>query len=104
MKDFPEDAGEEMSEARHGYKMLLDSPQGIATPTVRVRGQLFFVNELLRREDRTYFIPERFFAKLSASEPGAESTQSSGFSIQTHDNLMALGRVAHKTEVSVLFC
>ncbi|KAI0091388.1 hypothetical protein BDY19DRAFT_860646, partial [Irpex rosettiformis] len=61
MSDFPENGGSKLSQAFHGQKMLLDSPQGIATPCVRVRGQIYFVNELLRCANGTFFIPERFY-------------------------------------------
>jgi hypothetical protein len=97
MRDFPKDGGAKMSEARHGYKMLLDSPETIATPAVRVCGQIYFVDELLRQVDKNYFIPKRYFAK---PQVGQESSPS--LFTQTEDNLYALGHNVKKIDVLTL--
>ena len=95
MNDYPRDGGKKMSEVWNGYKMLLDGPQGISTPTVKVHNEIFFVNELLQREDRSYFIPERFFAEATALPDTRTST-----ALPEKIQLMAIGRNARKLEVS----
>lgn len=94
MSDFPELEGKGSSQAFHGQKMLLESPQGLATPCARVRGQIYFVNELLRCVDGSFFIPERFYRGVPRSS-GAGATGT-----QPEKELLALGRVAKRTEVS----
>lgn len=96
MKDFPESGEGGMSEVHHGRKMLLESPQGIATPAVRVRGRIFFVDELLRCVGGMYFIPERFF---SQKHPRTKQSSNPAGGVEK-TKLMALGRVARKAEVS----
>lgn len=95
MSDFPELEGKGASQAFHGHKMLLDSPQGIATPCAKVRGQIYFVNELLRCVDGSFFIPERFYMGV----PRSSETGATGDSEKPEKELLALGRVVKKIEV-----
>jgi hypothetical protein len=69
MQDYPEDCAT-ISEVFHAEKMLLDIPPEIVTPTIRVHGKIFFVNELLQRSSGAYFIPERFFFRATSSSSG----------------------------------
>ena len=41
--------------------MLVDIPSDMATQTVHVNGELFYVNKLLQQKSGHYFIPEQFF-------------------------------------------
>jgi hypothetical protein len=66
MSDYPIDGGAGMSQVHHGEKMLIDTPPGTTTPTVRVNGKIFFVGELLQCASGAYFIPERFFQRDQA--------------------------------------
>jgi len=94
MTDYPEDAGQGMSQVFHGEKMLLDIPPEIAPSTVRVNGQIFFVNELLRRSSGAYFIPEHFFYRTTSCDAntGTVSTK----------ELHALGFDVHESDVSLI--
>jgi hypothetical protein len=69
MNDYPEDGGDGMTQVFNGEKMLIDLPPEMASPTVRVNGRIFFVNELLQRSSGAYFIPERFFYRKSIPQP-----------------------------------
>ncbi|OAX30721.1 hypothetical protein K503DRAFT_704902, partial [Rhizopogon vinicolor AM-OR11-026] len=60
MQDYPEDGQGRMSQAHHGEKML-DLPEGLAVPSVRVDKKIYFTGELLQQSSRSYFIPKRFF-------------------------------------------
>lgn len=73
MQDYPQDTTT-ISEVFHAEKILLDIPSGIAPPTIRVNGKIFYVDELLQRSSGAYFIPERFFcrAKTGAALEGDE--------------------------------
>ncbi|KAH9022937.1 hypothetical protein EDB84DRAFT_1241512, partial [Lactarius hengduanensis] len=61
--DYPIDGNGGASQIFHGLKML-DASSALVVPTVCVDDRIFFVNELLQNQDRTYFIPERFFYRL----------------------------------------
>ncbi|KAI0752256.1 hypothetical protein BC629DRAFT_1297219, partial [Irpex lacteus] len=87
MSDFPELDGKGASQAFHAHKMLLDSPQGIATPCAKVRGQVYFVNELLQCLDGSFFIPERFYMGVPPKSPQARTTQRE----KPEKELLALG-------------
>ncbi|KAH9028757.1 hypothetical protein EDB85DRAFT_1867621, partial [Lactarius pseudohatsudake] len=63
--DYPINGNGGASQIFHGSKML-DVSSALVVPTVCVDGRIFFVNELLQNQDRTYFIPERFFYRLPA--------------------------------------
>ncbi|KAI0686507.1 hypothetical protein BC835DRAFT_1287910, partial [Cytidiella melzeri] len=93
MSDYPEDQGCCMSEARHGFKMLCNAPQGIATPAIRAQRKIYFAEELLEQSDGTYFIPERFFVDNSLSQWLATAGQS-------QDSLTDLGHSVSLNEVS----
>jgi hypothetical protein len=60
MQDYPEDGQGSMSQAHHGEKML-NLPDGLAVPSVRVSKKIYFTGELLQQSSQSYFIPERFF-------------------------------------------
>ena len=68
MQDYPQDTTT-ISEVFHAEKILLDIPSGIAPPTIRVNGKIFYVNELLQRSSAAYFIPERFFCRARTEAP-----------------------------------
>jgi hypothetical protein len=96
MQDYPEDGGSGMKQTFNGAKMLLDIPSEIVSPTVRIHGQIFFVDELLQCSSGTYFIPERFFyAKSEASEHDTT---------EPLRELFALGYDVSLTEVSLEQC
>ncbi|KAI0631687.1 hypothetical protein C8Q77DRAFT_1030108, partial [Trametes polyzona] len=60
MSDYARDGGKGMSQVQNGKKMLVDLPSEVSSPAVRVNGQIFFVNELLRCKDGSLFIPHLF--------------------------------------------
>lgn len=94
MQDYPIECGGAMGEVFNAQKMILDIPSEIATQTVRVDGELFYLNELLQRKSGDYFIPERFFfAKLSDQDPSVAVR---------HEELYALGRKVQSSEVGTL--
>ncbi|KAG8781669.1 hypothetical protein FRC12_021639 [Ceratobasidium sp. 428] len=59
MKFVPHANGKHMSQAWHGRKMVHDMPDEYLTPCVRFEGRIFYVNELVRRQD-DWFIPLRW--------------------------------------------
>ncbi|KAH9913799.1 uncharacterized protein BXZ73DRAFT_55315, partial [Epithele typhae] len=61
MTDYPRANANSVSEVHDGSKMLQDLPDELSSPAVRVRGRIFFVNELLQTIHGTFYIPERFF-------------------------------------------
>ncbi|KIJ68889.1 hypothetical protein HYDPIDRAFT_122720 [Hydnomerulius pinastri MD-312] len=68
MQDYPEDGQGQMSQVHHGHKMLEGLPDDLAPPCVCVGTNIFFVNELLQRSTKDYFIPKKFFqAKLDGA-------------------------------------
>ena len=89
MRDYPHDNGPGMSQIHNGQKMLLDLPQHVTTPTVRVDDWIYFVGELLQRKSGAYFIPERFFTRNTGGQgPGQQQ------------ELFSLGRSAVRSSVS----
>jgi hypothetical protein len=74
MQDYPELNDDGMSQVHHGEKMLLDTPASIATPAVRVDGKIYFVDELLQCSTGLYFIPERFFYRVSTPPEAADGS------------------------------
>ena len=89
MRDYPHDDGPGMSQIHNGQKMLLDLPQHVTTPTVRVDDRIYFVGELLQRKSGAYFIPERFFTRNTGGlGPGQQQ------------ELFSLGRSAVRSSVS----
>ncbi len=110
MVDYPRQLpGDCMSQVQNGEKMLSDLPGDIVSPAVQVKGQVFFVNELLRRNnhDHSYFIPERFMyypipvlsqSASSTTTPSSTSTTAPR-PPKTVEQLCALGRNVKKTTV-----
>jgi hypothetical protein len=92
MQDYPEDGGQGMSQAHHGEKMTTELPSELKSPAVRVKGQIFFIHELLQRASGAYFIPTQFFYKRSPSD-GLRDTAS-------EKDLFALGYDVFESIVS----
>ncbi|KAF8834898.1 hypothetical protein BDN67DRAFT_871006, partial [Paxillus ammoniavirescens] len=68
MQDYPEDGQGQMSQVRHGNKMLEGLPDNLAPPCIHVDGSIFFINKLLQQSMKQYFIPKKFFqARLQPS-------------------------------------
>ncbi|KAF8749895.1 hypothetical protein RHS01_09742 [Rhizoctonia solani] len=59
MNFLPHIEGKHMSQAWHGYKMVHDVNNNVLTPCLKVRGRIYYVNELVRRKD-DYFLPLRW--------------------------------------------
>jgi hypothetical protein len=68
MNFYPEDANGSMSEAWHGAKWLKDLLDDMLTPMVvqPETGKHFFVGELCRLYDNTWFSPQQWFWKKDA--------------------------------------
>lgn len=96
MQDYPEDAGPRMTQVFNGGKMLFDGPSDIGTPTVRVHGLVFFVNEILQLASGGYFIPVKYFYAVA---PGCEGSSGSG----SEKELFALGHDVERLEVSRVY-
>lgn len=67
MNFLPHDDGKRMSQAWHGHKMIHDIPDRFLTPCVRLNGRVFYVNELVRRQN-DWFIPLRWITAGSNNE------------------------------------
>jgi hypothetical protein len=85
MRDYPEEGQGRMSQIHHGEKMLHGLPDNLATPSVRVDGNIFFVNELLQQVSKDYFIPKKFFQAQVSADYDAE--------------ILSLGHFVTRTEV-----
>lgn len=72
MQDYPEDGQGRMSQVQHGSKVLVGLPDDLAPPSVRVDGKVFFVNELLQRSTKGYFIPTKLFQARVGPTPETE--------------------------------
>ena len=93
MQDYPVSSGDGMEQAFNAEKMLIDIPSEMATQTVCVDRELFYLNELLQQKSGEYFIPEHFFfAKTSDQEPSAGAL--------SEGDLHALGHKVEKSDVS----
>ena len=84
-----------MNQVFNAQKMLVDIPSEMATQTVRVDGELFYVNELLQQKSGHYFIPERFFHIK-------DKDQGPNVGALREDDLFALGYKVEHSEVRVL--
>lgn len=82
MNFLPHSDGKHMSQAWHGHKMVHDLPDRFLTPSVRIDGQIFYVNELVRHK-HDWFIPLRWITQGTEKE------------------LCAIGHIAQGAEV---FC
>jgi len=98
MQDYPQMTGSGMSEVFHAYKMNLGVPSSLASPTIRVRGTIFYTDELLQKSDGTYFIPERYFCRVDKQR----ATESNGRRVaqmsDADSEFMAVGRDVLWTE------
>ncbi|KAG8703439.1 hypothetical protein FRC08_002841 [Ceratobasidium sp. 394] len=59
MNFYPHVDGKKMSQAWHGHKMVHDLPDNFLTPCALIGGRMFYVNELVRRQ-QDWFIPLRW--------------------------------------------
>lgn len=59
MNFYPHVDGKHMSQAWHGHKMVHDIPDRFLTPCACINGRMFYVNELVRRQ-QDWFIPLRW--------------------------------------------
>lgn len=57
---YPEDLQGQLGEVWHGTKMLEDVPDHMLSPMIRHKQVDYFVNELVRCHDGTYFLPTRW--------------------------------------------
>lgn len=60
MSFYPEDLGGRIGEVWHGTKMLQDMPDHILSPMVRHGRVDYYVNELVKCKDGSYFLPKRW--------------------------------------------
>ncbi|KIK76804.1 hypothetical protein PAXRUDRAFT_17930 [Paxillus rubicundulus Ve08.2h10] len=58
MQDFPEDGSNGMSQVFHGKELLHEL---LSPPAICMKGNIYFVDELLQEGLGRYFIPEHFF-------------------------------------------
>lgn len=90
MQDYPEDGQGRMSQVQHGSKMLVGLPDGLAPPSVRVNGKVFFVDELLQQSTKRYFVPTKLFQARVGPTPVTE--------------VLSLGHRVSQTDVSSQTC
>lgn len=60
MTFYPEDLKERLGEVWHGTKMLHDVPDHILTPMIRHNRVDYYVDELVKCVDGSYFMPKRW--------------------------------------------
>ena len=95
MQDYPVDCVSGMKQVFNVQKMLVDIPLDMATQTVHVNGELFYVKELLQQKLGHYFILERFFHIK-------DKNQGPNVSALCKDDLFTLGYDVEHSEVQVL--
>ncbi|KIK75213.1 hypothetical protein PAXRUDRAFT_173456, partial [Paxillus rubicundulus Ve08.2h10] len=93
MQDFPEDGGNGMLQVFHGQKLLHELP---SPPAVCMKGNIYYINELLQDSLGRYFIPECFFlvtlSTAIGTHAGAPETK----------ELYALGRAVERTDAGFI--
>ena len=92
MQDYPVDCVSGMKQVFNVQTMLVDIPSDMATQTVHVDGELFYVNEPLQQKSGHYFILERFFHIK-------DKNQGPNISVLREDDLFALGYEVKHSEV-----
>ncbi|KAJ6624579.1 hypothetical protein B0H10DRAFT_2162183 [Mycena sp. CBHHK59/15] len=60
---YPEDRGNKLGEVWHGDKMLRDIPDHLLSPTIRHNGTIYYVNELVKCSDGSWFLPKRWLTR-----------------------------------------
>lgn len=60
---YPEDGEGRLGEVWHGEKMLRDVPDHLLSPTLRYKGTIYWVDELVKRVDHQWFIPKRWITR-----------------------------------------
>lgn len=83
-----------MAQVFNGEKLLLEATEEIRPPVARVRGMIYFVNELLQLSNSKYFIPERFFC-----EPSNEVEANTKDALDPKQKLFVLGNMVDLTAV-----
>lgn len=65
---YPGDAGNESSQTWHGEKWLKTASDDVLTPMAKHprTGTHFYIRELTRCKDGTFFLPERWYRKKEA--------------------------------------
>ena len=91
MNDYPRDGGKGMTDHFNEDKMLFDVPEDIASPTIRIDGNIYFMNELLQLTNGKYFILQCFlYTKISrdngnADAAAAEELHALGYKVERSD-------------------
>ncbi|KAJ7755636.1 hypothetical protein DFH07DRAFT_773318 [Mycena maculata] len=73
---YLEDAGDKLGEVWHGDKMLRDIPDHLLSPTIRHKGVIYYVNELVKCLDGSWFLPKRWLTR-----DGGKVILASGFHV-----------------------
>lgn len=60
---YPEDAGNERNTVWQSDKLRQDIPDRLLTPTIRHRGDIYYVNELVRCTGNEWFLPTRWYTQ-----------------------------------------
>ena len=77
---YPEDGGSKLGEVWHGDKMLRDIPDHLLSPTIRHNGNIYYVNELVKCSDGSWFLPKRWMTRS-----GSKGMFASGFNVMEVD-------------------
>jgi len=57
---YPEDSKGKLGEVWHGTKMLSDVPDHILSPMIRHNGCVYYVGELVKCTNNSWFLPKRW--------------------------------------------
>ncbi|KAF8214703.1 hypothetical protein K438DRAFT_2138088 [Mycena galopus ATCC 62051] len=60
---YPEDGENKLGQVWHGDKMLRDIPDHLLSPTIRHKGVIYYVNELVKRTEDRWFLPKRWLTR-----------------------------------------
>lgn len=63
---YPDDTEGKLREAWHGDKILKDIPHHMLSPTLRHRGVIYWVDELVQCSGGRFFLPKRWFTRNGA--------------------------------------
>ncbi|KAJ6629052.1 hypothetical protein B0H10DRAFT_2160563 [Mycena sp. CBHHK59/15] len=62
---YLEDTGNKLGEVWHGDKMLRDIPDHLLSPTIRHKGVIYYVNELVKCTEGRWFVPKCWLTRNS---------------------------------------
>ena len=89
-RDYPIDGGQGLYDHLSGDKMLFEGPPDIS-PTVHVKGSIYFTSELLQQKSGKYFIPVHFL--MTCPDPDMIAMELCGFGFPVECTTVSLANL-----------